>query len=132
MEGDAEIEEGQLISNTLEITRDLIETTETDISGYVGLGCENDGQVEEGQLVSDENGAVFSEIATEIERKDVNMPSVNGCMIGGETSNGCPQADIGCILLFYEFVKDRIAFLCYFCSLLVDFRHAIHVHLADS
>lgn len=81
MEVDADIEEGQLISKTVEITGDLIETTETGVSGFVALRSENDSQVEEGQLVSDVNGGVYKEIATEIGRKGVDLPSENGCLI---------------------------------------------------
>ncbi|KNA03931.1 hypothetical protein SOVF_204530 [Spinacia oleracea] len=97
MEGDAEIEEGQLILKTAEITGEIIETTETGVSGFLALRCENDGQIEEGQLVSDENGAVGEEIVTETERNYVIKPPENGCVIEQNFSNSCPQTNVGSI-----------------------------------
>lgn len=71
MEGDAEIEEGQLISPT-EVAGNLIGVTETNIRGYVASKCEINAQIEEGPLISkmvnDENAVV-------------EMPSENGCIL---------------------------------------------------
>ncbi|CAO2826997.1 unnamed protein product [Amaranthus hypochondriacus] len=72
LEGDAEIEEGQLVSST-EVTGNLIGVTETNVTGYVASKCEINTQIEEGPLISkmvaDENDVV-------------EMPSENGSMSG--------------------------------------------------
>lgn len=81
-EGDAETEEGQLISNTVEINSN------------------DDSLVEEGQLTSD---MITDENVAGIElKKGVDTPSENGCVIERESPKSCPQSESGCILILYE------------------------------